>query len=330
MPKLLDLNIPLFKKSTTNREEVSSIEAYNLWNTLRARYLSVETYEFFRNFVHDRDFDLILQDHLDKFNSQIEVLENKARDHKITMPSRPPENINFSAKIDVATDKFLFRKTYSDLITELFFLNRSITTSTLNDGLREIFIDFTDEHIRLFKGLFEYGKLKGWTQIAPAYITYKPVEKEELSTSEANHLWDHINLRYDHIRLTEIFMDFIHDEDFRMVLQQGNKVLEDQINTLIAKATEHEIPLPPRPAAFHKISVDPEIIEDEFTYRVILGSIQEAIDLHLRAVIETFRNDMIRDIFYKLYNGEVNIFNNLIKYGKIKGWTHILPMYHKI
>ncbi len=51
----------IFKKNQTNNEKISSAEAYNIWNTLRVRYNSIETYQIFSNFIHDKDLDIIIR-----------------------------------------------------------------------------------------------------------------------------------------------------------------------------------------------------------------------------------------------------------------------------
>lgn len=55
-------------------------------------------------------------------------------------------------------------------------------------------------------------------------------------------------------------------------------------------------------------------------YEVILSGMQSAIDLHVRAVIETIRNDSLRRIFYQLFQAELKMHERILKYGKAKGW----------
>ncbi|ADL13054.1 DUF3231 family protein [Acetohalobium arabaticum] len=322
-------DISIFKKSITTEEQISSTEAYNLWNALRARYISIETYKLYRNFVHDRDFDLLLDGHIEDFQEQITMLENLADKYKVKVPAKPSDQLQTSAHIDIITDKLIFRRIYSDLISELYFLSRSISSTTYNDKLRRYFIDFVENHLNNYENLYKYGKTKGWTDVAPSFKTHQPGEKEQLSAGEAGHIWDHLNLRYDQVQLTRIFLDFVHDTEFKLILEQGNKILQKQAKLLAEKATEYEVPTPEKPPASQKAKIDPEIMEDKFAYRVILKGIQEAIDSHIGAVIETIRNDKLRKLFFDLYNEEVELFNDLIEYGKMKGWTHIIPTYRK-
>jgi hypothetical protein len=38
-------------------------------------------------------------------------------------------------------------------------------------------------------------------------------------------------------------------------------------------------------------------------------------------------NDRLRQLFRKMLMEEVDYFDNLIKYGKLKGWMHHAPLY---
>lgn len=319
----------LFKKNITVEDELSSIEAYNIWNTLKTRYISLETYQLFRNFVHDRDFDLLLKQHIEHFQEQINILEDLAEKLKVKAPTQPPEQIKTSSHIDALTDKIIFKRIYTDLIAELYLLSSTVSRSRVNDGLRKHFITFVNSHLNDFQNLYKYGKVKGWTEVAPSFKTDQPVKKEQLSTAEAGHLWELLNLRYDQLQLTRIFSNFVHDKDLEMILERGTKKLKDQIKTLEKQAADFELPLPEKPPASEQATIDPEIMEDKFVYRTILKGAQDAIDTHIRAVVETVRNDNLRDLFFKLYNKEVELYNDLIHYGKMKGWAYIAPKFRK-
>ncbi len=159
------------------------------------------------------------------------------------------------------------------------------------------------------------------------YITPRPVATEKLSLSEGNNLWDHLNERYDEIRVTEFFLEFIHDRDFRLIMEKGLSVLQKQAKELEQELSQYEVPLPQRPPANQESVLDPEIVEDRFIFRVIFFGIQGALNLHLRAVIDSIRNDGLRKYFLELLRQEIDMYSDFIKYGKMKGWTKIPPMY---
>jgi len=94
-----------------------------------------------------------------------------------------------------------------------------------------------------------------------------------------------------------------------------------------SKALEYEVHLPERPPSSIRTPIDPEIIEDMFMYQLIFKGIDDAIDLHIRAIIATVRNDPLRKIFLDLYKEELNIHDKMIKYGKMKGWALVPPIY---
>ncbi|MTI82637.1 MAG: DUF3231 family protein [Firmicutes bacterium] len=310
-----------------NSGHISTVEAFNIWNSLRARYASIQTHKTDMNFVHDRDLYMLLRNHLSHFGKQVNVLEKAAKDYKVKPPARPPEEINFTTKIDEITDDYIFKRIYADLHAELFALSRATRSSTTNDNLRKIFNDIFLVHINIFERYYKYGKLKGWTDIEPSYTSFKEVEREQLSVSEAYHIWDHLNERYDQIQLTQFYLTFAHDADFKKILSRGLTELTKQASILEKLATKFYVPLPKKPPAFQEASVDPEIMEDNFVFRRLFTGIQAAIGLHIRAVVETVRNDYLREEFYKLLKKELEILDAYLKYGKLKGWLPAVPTY---
>ncbi len=320
----MDLNI--FKKTESNQKSISSVESFNIWNLLRVRYISIEKHQLYLNLVHDMDLSSFLSNHNKEFKKEVSYLEAEAKKYQIKAPPKPATEFKFTVQIDNITDKMIFRQILSDLMFELSGLKRATVSSTTTDNLRSNLIKFTMNHLYMYENFYKYGKLKGWTPVAPAYKV-KPDGKEALSVSEANHIWDHINMRYDQKQLTDIFLDFVHDTDLQLIFKRGNTILEEQIKLLEQKAVEYEVPLPERPPAVTESPIDPEIMEDKFVYRVILANIGSAINLHIRAVIETIRNDSLREVFFKFLKSELDVYNNLLKYGKLKGWNHVVPMY---
>ncbi|MTI59764.1 MAG: DUF3231 family protein [Firmicutes bacterium] len=323
----LPFDISLFKKSATGSERVSAVETFNVWSMLRDRYISIETYQLFINLVHDRDFVLLLNNHLKSFKKQINELETLSKKHKVKVTARPPEQIKFSASIDSVTDKRIYRRITFDLVAELYSLNRSVRSSLANDQLRNTLINFLFNHLDNYEKLYKYGKLKGWSEIEPAYKTGKVVDKEPISVSEAGHIWEHIDQRYDQIQLTNYYINFIHDTEFKKMLEIGVKGLETQLKQLVEKANEYEIPLPERPPKSQVSTIDSETIEDRFVYRTIQKAMQNVIDLHIRAVVETLRNDNLRGLFLSYLKDELDLYDEFVKYGKLKGWLRVEPMY---
>jgi hypothetical protein len=74
-------------------------------------------------------------------------------------------------------------------------------------------------------------------------------------------------------------------------------------------------------------AIDPETIKDKFMYRNILSWELTSLDNHVRAIIETIRNDSMRKLWNGILNTELEYYDKYLKYGKMKGWTRVVPLY---
>jgi hypothetical protein len=74
-------------------------------------------------------------------------------------------------------------------------------------------------------------------------------------------------------------------------------------------------------------AIDPETIKDKFMYRNILSWELTSLDNHVRAIIETIRNDSMRKLWNGILNTELEYYDKYLKYGKVKGWTRVVPLY---
>ncbi|ATW25782.1 DUF3231 family protein [Candidatus Formimonas warabiya] len=323
------MNFSLFKNASGDKESVDIEEVFNIWSLLRSRHEQVETIQLFRNFVHDRELSVAINDNLGRLEDQINILTKEATKLNIKQTRRPPQDVKTSVQVEEFTDQYIYRSIFGATTEDLFRISRAVRTSTTNDQLRSIFRLFLKKQLDNFNDFLEYGKMKGWHEPDPTFKSAKPVKEEPLNVTEAYHLWDHINLRYDQLELTKLFYNFAHDKDLRMLMDAGLLVLDNEASKLEKELTTYEIPLPQRPPEAFKSPIDPETIEDEFIYRTIFRGIQEAMDLHLRAAVESTRNDSLRRFFHGFLETEMDLFDKYLKYGKMKGWIHTAPFYNE-
>ncbi len=319
--------ISIIKKIKGEKERLDIQEAFNIYNLLRARYVSTQTVQLFKNFVHDVAWEVILDKFMKHFDKQIAVLEELGGEYRIMMPNKPPLDLKFSTSINHITDDYIYKKIFHDLIAELMSLIHAVRSSSTNDSLRNIIIQDLTTHFEDFDTLYKFGKLKGWEESYPVYKTALPHQKEQLSTSEAFHIWDHINLRYEQIELIGIFINFAHDTEFKVILQHGVYIFNKQVDHLEQLALRLNVPLPNRPTQPVISPIDPETIKDKFMYRNILSWELSSLDTHVRAIIETIRNDSLRKLWSELLNSELEYYDKYLKYGKMKGWTRVVPIY---
>ena len=317
----------IFKRARGGKEQIDIQEAFNIFNLLRARYVSSQTVQIFKNFVHDRDWVIVLEGFLKHFEKQIVVLEEEGKRFQIIMPSKPPLDIKFATSLNEITDEYIYKKIYHDLIAQLMSLIHAVRTTSTNDNLRNTVIQDLITHFKDFEVLYKFGKLKGWEESYPTYKTALPQKNELLSTAEAFHIWDHINIRYEQIEMLGLFLNFAHDIEFKVILQHGIYIINKQVSKLEQLALTLNVPLPNRPPQPIATTIDPETIQDKLMYNIILGWVLNALDSHVRAIIETIRNDSLRKIWTDIYSTELEYYDKYLKYGKMKGWTKPVPIY---
>lgn len=323
---MLDL-LSVFKKAMDREERLDIQEAFNIYNLLRARYVSAQTVQLFKNFVHDIDWETVLDGFLKHFVKQIDILEELGQKFRIIMPTRPPLDVKFATSINDISDEYIYKKIFHDLVAQLMSLIHAVRSTSTNDNLRKIIIDDLIIHFEDFDVLYKFGKVKGWEDTYPVYKTALPHEEEQLSTPEAFHIWDHINLRYEQIELMGIFVNFAHDTEFKVILQHGLYIFNKQVSKLEQLALKLNVPLPNRPTQPVASPIDPETIKDKFMYRNILSWELTSLDYHVRAIIETIRNDSLRKLWSDLLSSELEYYDKYLKYGKMKGWTRVVPIY---
>jgi len=324
--KVLDIG-SLIKKVIKREDSLDIQESFNTYNLLRARYVSTQTVQLFKNFVHDVGWEIILDGFQKNFEKQIKNLEELGKKFRIIMPNRPPMDVKFATRINDITDDYIYKKIYHDLVAQLMSLIHAVRSTSTNDNLRNIIIQDLIIHFEDFDTLYKFGKLKGWEETYPVYKTSINHLEEQLSTSEAFHIWDHITMRYEQIELISIFSSFAHDTEFKVILQHGLYIYNRQVKDLEQLALKLNVPLPNRPALPVTSPIDPETITDKFMYRIILSWELASLDAHVRAIIETIRNDSLRKLWTGLLNAELAYYDKYLKYGKMKGWTRVVPTY---
>jgi hypothetical protein len=165
----------IFKRARGGKEQIDIQEAFNIFNLLRARYVSAQTVQIFKNFVHDREWEIIMDRFLKHFEQQIVILEAEAKKFRIVMPGKPPLDTKFAASINEITDEYIYKKIYHDLIAQLMSLIHAVRTTSTNDNLRNTIIQDLTTHFKDFEVLYKFGKLKGWEESHPVYKTACPM-----------------------------------------------------------------------------------------------------------------------------------------------------------
>lgn len=158
-------------------------------------------------------------------------------------------------------------------------------------------------------------------------IGKEPSQKQqEISVSEVWHLHGHLIMRYDVLETTNIIGNYAQSPDLKLLLSKGTTVLEAQVKTLETLMKEYDIPLPERPPYGSKSTANVEIINDRYIFRRIYRGIQSFIPIHAGAFTQSTL-PKIREQFKTFLMEEIELFNMLVEYGKIKGFEEVPPKY---
>ncbi len=151
-------------------------------------------------------------------------------------------------------------------------------------------------------------------------------KQKEISVSEVWHIQGHLSMRYKVLENTNILKNFAQDPDLNVILDQGVKVLQEQIKTLDGMMKEYGIPFPIKPPYESKSNADIEIFTDRYIFRRILMGIQSFIPIHATAFTQSTLPE-IREQFKSFLLQEIDLFDKLVEYGKLKGFEVMPPKY---
>ncbi|MCR3923308.1 MAG: DUF3231 family protein, partial [Firmicutes bacterium] len=241
---------------------------------------------------------------------------------------RPPKSVRTPANAEAFSDRYMM-KLIMTLIQENIDMHlRAVQTTLTNESLRASFRKYLDVELDIYNMALNYSKLKGWIGSPPMYPQSPSGLKEKLGSGEAYHLWDHLSARYDTLEISQIYEHYAKDPDFALVLRTGiQKTLEKQINVLEKEMDHFGLPLPERPPKSIRPPENAEVIEGNLMFRDMFTGIQYMFNLHAEALKQSTTNDRLRQMFLKFLREELDVFDKLAKYGKLKGWLRSTPLY---
>jgi len=151
-------------------------------------------------------------------------------------------------------------------------------------------------------------------------------EQLTVHCGEIFQLWQHLVKRYDIRELTDIFQNFAKDTEFKAILSLGLNVLDEEIKELEDEMKRLGIPLPARPPKSINTSSNTEVLRDELMFRIVYTGIQSFLSEQIQSIL-AMQNKKLRNIFLKMERKEIDMYNKMSVYGKLKGWIYIPPEY---
>ncbi|MCK9525389.1 MAG: DUF3231 family protein [Limnochordia bacterium] len=313
---------------TAKRTPIINIrEAHNLWDLLNSKYQMLEKMLIYEGFIHDEDLKAAFKLIRKPVQKNISILEKELATYSIPSPDRNRAAVQLQGESDSITDEHIaldiflyFQEHVENLLTAFY-------SCFTNDGVRKMTMEMAARTIAETNVLVHYLRAKGWMGNPPMAKAELNENTSKLSLAEAAALHDHLTYRYDTMYLTNIFAAIVHDHDFKVVLEMGLNRLNKQIDLLEKQLKLYLVPFPKRPGKFTLTVKDIRFFDDDTIFRTLNSFMQGAGAKHSQAFKQSTYNDEIRKLFRDLLLDEMEVFNDFIKVGNLKGWLNPVPKY---
>ncbi len=322
----------MFRSKLTIRNEkmqsnIDVSEAHHLWSLLSNRYIFIDTMNSQRNFTHDVDFKYIIQKLIDSQKEESEMILKLLNKYSIPGPTPSSKDLNVTGNPQVVNDRIIGNMIYNYMKVDLSVLILTLRDAHNNDNIRKLFQQLLTKAFKSVDKFIIYLKMKGWIDFPPLYPYVQPRAKEKVANNEIFLLLNHLIFRYTNIRQTELYSSFASDTQFRIILQQGVSILSKQAIMLEDKLICYGVSLPTRFTETIPAIEDTQQLEEKFMFISMLNGMQNAAGLHGNAIQNIIVNDKIRQLFIDLVLSEIKLIDNMVKFGKVKGWIYITPTY---
>lgn len=151
-------------------------------------------------------------------------------------------------------------------------------------------------------------------------------QQKGLTAGEVYALWSALAYRYDYRQLIDLFRTFANDVEFKALLSLGVGIIDSEISDLEKELMARGIPMPTRPPAALTTPVNTEVLQDEFMYRISLGTLQAMIETGIRT-LRAVRLPRWRQMLLKFEEEDSSHLLTFADYGRLKGWIRIPPDY---
>lgn len=150
------------------QREINVNEVFHLWNHLVQRYNIIHLTNYMESFASDVDLKLVLAIGKKTLSEHVSKLEKEMMSYGIPLPTRPPKQTNPINNIEAITDRFIFRRVLRG-IQNFLPTHLSAYIHSTSPDIRELFLSFLIQELKLYDKFVEYGKIKSYEIKPPAY-----------------------------------------------------------------------------------------------------------------------------------------------------------------
>ncbi len=150
------------------QRNINVSETFHLWNHLIQRYSVIHLTNILEQHARDEDLKLVLTAGRKTIDNHITILEKEMINYGIPLPMRPPKQVKTTSNMEVVTDRFIFRRILRGIQAFLPTHMMAFLHST-SPKIRELFMSFLIEEMKVYDKFMEYGKIKGYEISPPVY-----------------------------------------------------------------------------------------------------------------------------------------------------------------
>jgi hypothetical protein len=154
-------------------------------------------------------------------------------------------------------------------------------------------------------------------------------DEKQIHVGEAYSIWSQAVARYDTLELAQYLGKFAHDKDLKVLINFGiSNVIQPQIKKIEELAEKFNVPLTTRPPKSINISDVTDPARDEEIFRIIFDGAQSALLIHIKE-INIAINDTLRSAYIDFLKNDLENYEGMVRYGKVKGWIKSPPIYNQ-
>lgn len=151
--------------------------------------------------------------------------------------------------------------------------------------------------------------------------------RDQVGAEEAHRMWRIVKHRYLIIDHTNTLVNFIHDLEFKLIL---NRLVQDwskDIKILENELNKYSVPSPIPNLSDVNVSGNPEMIRDCQTARIVHMFLARDVDILIDSFRDAYVNDDVFNLFKELSEKAFRRLDKFIRYVKVKGWIDFPPQY---
>lgn len=164
LQKIAEIGKPVKEKQGT----INVSEVFYVWDILVTKLDIMETVQIYDNFINDMDLKLISGQVKSGLQSGIDEMEKIMKEYGLPFPMRPPAGKKITIRLEYITDRDIFQSLFEAIQAFFPALASGVMNST-TPKIRKAIKAHLLLTMEIHETIVEYGKLKGFLNIPPAY-----------------------------------------------------------------------------------------------------------------------------------------------------------------